>query len=154
MNASTKDFSGKAFPNAPKWQSNVDAQYDIPIGEWVAFVGANMNYQSKTRGFFVDRCNEGAGAIDPIKGIPVTCTDGFLASNPQNYGDCEPDIIARAILDVRPGIEHGPWRVWAWGRNVTNKWYWNQSQHVNDVLLRYTAMPVTYGITVSYRYGQ
>ena len=84
LNASTKDFSGEPFPNVPKWQFNLDTQYEIPLGEWTAFIGANLNYQSATRGFFYDRCNEGPGAIDPIKGIPVTCTDTFLAANPQN----------------------------------------------------------------------
>lgn len=156
LNASTKDFSGEPFPNAPKWTVNLDTQYEFPIGEWTAFIGANVNYQSKTRGFFYDRCNEGPGAIDPVKGIPVSCTDTFLAANPQNTnanGERFMDIIARALLDVRVGVENGPWRVFFWGRNVTNKWYWNQSQHVNDVLLRYTGMPATYGITVSYKYG-
>lgn len=152
-NASTKNFAGQPFPNVPKWQANVDAQYEMPIGEWIAFVGANLNYQGATHGFFVDRCNEGVGAIDPIKGIPVSCTDTFLAANPQNYGERRLDIIARALLDVRAGVERGPWRAYFWGRNVTNKWYWNHSAHVNDVLLRFTGQPVTYGVTVSYDYG-
>ena len=39
----------------------------------------------------------------------------------------------------------------AWGRNVTDKYYWNQAQHVNDVLVRFTGMPATYGVTLSYR---
>jgi outer membrane receptor protein involved in Fe transport len=157
LNGSTKDFSGEPFPNAPKWQFNLDTQYEFPIGEWTAFIGANLNYQSKTRGFFYDRCNEPPGAIDPIRNIPVTCTDTFLNSNPQNTnanGERFLDIVARALLDVRAGVERGPWRVYFWGRNVTNTWYWNQSQHVNDVLLRFTGMPVTYGITVSYKFNQ
>ena len=51
------------------------------------------------------------------------------------------------------GVESqdGRWRVWAWGRNVTGKHYWNQVQHVNDVLLRYTGMPSMYGISLSLR---
>jgi len=157
FNASTKDFSGEPFPNAPEWLFNLDTQYEYPIGEWIAFIGANLNYQSATRGFFYDRCNEGPGAIDPIKGIPVTCTDDFLAQNPQNTnskGERYMDIIDRTLLDLRAGVEKGPWRAYFWGRNVTNKWYWNQSQHVNDVLLRYTGMPATYGFTVSYKFGQ
>jgi outer membrane receptor protein involved in Fe transport len=144
LNASTKDFSGQHFPNVPMWQVNFDAQYDIPIGEYLAFVGLNVNYQSETNGFFVDECDEGPS---------VSCTDDFLQANPQNYGDRTLEINARALLDLRAGIEKGNWRFWFWGRNVTDKWYWNQAQHVNDVLLRYTGMPVTYGATLSYRYG-
>jgi outer membrane receptor protein involved in Fe transport len=142
-NAGTKDFSGEPFPNVPKWQANVDAQYEFPIGEFNLFVGANLNYQSETKGFFYDRCQEPA----------VDCTDDFLANNPQNYGDRKLTIIDRALLDVRAGFDRGPWRAYFWGRNVTNKYYWNQAQHVNDVLLRFAGMPATYGITVSYKFG-
>lgn len=153
-NASTKDFSGEPFPNAPKWQTNIDAQYELPIGDWTAFVGANLNYQSATKGFFYDRCNEGANAVDPVTGFLVSCTKTFLANTPGTYGNSDLVINARALLDVRAGVERGPWRAWFWGRNVTNKYYWNQAQHVNDVLLRYAGMPVTYGLTVSYKFGQ
>ncbi len=153
-NVSTKDFSGEPFPNAPKWQVNLDTQYEWSLGaEWIAFVGTNVNYQSATRGFFYDRCDEEQGAIDPVSGFPVTCTKTYLASIPEARGDSDLVINARALLDVRAGVERDAWRVWFWGRNVTNKHYWNQAQHVNDVLLRFTGMPVTYGITVSYRYG-
>ena len=40
----------------------------------------------------------------------------------------------------------------AWVRNATDKHYWTSSLHVNDVLLRYTGMPRTYGLTVTYRW--
>ncbi len=143
-NASTKDFSGEPFPNAPEWQFNVDTQYEWNMGEWLAFIGGNLNYQSETKGFFFDRCNEGP---------TVTCTKDFLDNNPQNYGNSELIVPARALLDLRAGAERGPIRAWLWGRNVTDEHYWNQAQHVNDVLLRYTGMPATYGFTVSYRYG-
>jgi hypothetical protein len=43
--------------------------------------------------------------------------------------------------------------VWAWGRNVTDEHYWNQMQHVNDVLLRFAGMPPTYGVSVSMDFG-
>jgi outer membrane receptor protein involved in Fe transport len=155
-NGSTKDFSGEAFPNVPDWQFNLDTQYEFSIGDWIAFVGANVNYQAETKGFFYDRCNEGAGAVDPVTGLLVTCTKTYISSIPaasRNSSDATDLIInARALLDVRAGIERGPWRVWAWGRNITNKHYWNAASHVNDVLLRYTGMPATYGLTVSYRY--
>ena len=145
LNGSSKSFSGEPFPNAPQWQVNFDAQYEVPIGDWTAFVGTNVNYQSATRGFFYDRCNEGPS---------VTCTDTFLNANPQNYGDRKLNIIARALLDVRAGVERGPWRMWFWGRNVTDKYYWNNVAHVNDVLLKISGQPATYGITVSYDYGK
>ena len=155
-NGSTKDFAGEAFPNVPDWQTNIDAQYEWPMGEFLAFVGANLNYQAETKGFFHDRCNE--TGIDPVTGLAVTCTKTYINSIPaasRNSPNATDLIInSRALLDLRAGVETGPWRVWLWGRNVTGKHYWNAASHVNDVLLRYTGMPTTYGITVSYKFAQ
>ncbi len=153
-NNSTKAFAGEPFPNAPKWQSNVALQYQWTLrGDMQAFVGGNYNYQSSTKGFFYDRCNEPPGSIDPVTGFPVTCTKTFFASNPVAYGDTDLEIPSRGLLDLWAGVQTGSWRIYAWGRNVTDDYYWNQVQHVNDVLLRYAGMPVTYGLTVSYRSG-
>ncbi|HEU4430584.1 MAG TPA: TonB-dependent receptor [Myxococcota bacterium] len=153
-NGATKDFAGEPFPNAPDWQVNVDTQYEWPIGDWSAFVGANVNYQAETRGFFYDRCNE--TGIDSVTGRPITCTKDYIGSIPaaSRNGPNATDLVinARALLDVRAGVQRGAWRAWAWGRNITDKHYWTASSHVNDVLLRYTGMPATYGVTVSYEY--
>ena len=72
---------------------------------------------------------------------------------PVTHGDTDLPINERALLDLRAGIEFDNWRIWAWGLNVTDKHYWNQVAHVNDVLLRFTGMPATYGLSVSYRTG-
>jgi len=155
LNNSTKDFVGEPFPNAPKWQSNIGVQYEWQVrSDMTAFVGGNYNYQSATKGFSYDRCAEPAGAIDPVSGNVVTCTKDFLGANPDFYGDTDLAIPSRGLLDLWAGVQTGPWRIWAWGRNVTDDYYWNQVQHVNDVLLRYAGMPVTYGISVSHRSGE
>ena len=141
VNGGTKDFSGEPFPNAPKTQGNLDVQYEWKAyGEWTAFVGGNVNYQSDTTGFFFDRCKE--------VGKPCTKRD-----YPGLAGDSDLKINERALLDLRAGIEGGPWRATAFVRNATNKYYWNQNQHVNDVLVKFTGMPRTYGITLAYRSG-
>lgn len=64
-------------------------------------------------------------------------------------------INERALLDARLGVESADGRrwLWAWGRNITDEHYWNQTQHVNDVLLRFTGMPRTYGVSLSVRTG-
>jgi hypothetical protein len=43
-------------------------------------------------------------------------------------------------------------RVQAWGRNVTDKYYWRGVAHHIDTITRYTGMPATYGFLFSYRY--
>lgn len=140
-NPDSKDFSGQAFPNAPKVTGNLDVQYEWTLQNgWLAFVGANANYQDETTGFFYDRCQE--------EGVSCTRTDlqGLV-------GDSKLTIKERTLVDLRAGLEYGNWRVWAWGRNVTDEYYWNQAQHVNDVLIRFTGMPATYGLSVSLRTG-
>lgn len=142
FNAAPKDFSGQEFPNAPTNTANIDVQYEWGLGNgWIAFVGANANYQDETNAFFYDTCR------DPNE----TCTGDI----PTLVGDWKLEINSRTLVDVRAGLESdsGGWRVWAWGRNITDEHYWNQMQHVNDVLLRFTGMPKTYGVTVSVDFG-
>jgi outer membrane receptor protein involved in Fe transport len=66
-------------------------------------------------------------------------------------GFSELKVPSYTLLDLRAGVEKGPWRAQVWGRNITDKWYWTSAYHVNDVFVRYTGMPATYGVTLSYR---
>lgn len=122
-------LTGEAFPTAPKWQANIDAQYQWPIGNGMtAFVGTNVNYQGGTDGAFYN---------------PAV----FPANNAQ-----PPHILyikPHTLVDLRLGVEHGSWRVQLWGHNIFNKYYWTSAAHVNDVLVRYAGMPATFGMTVS-----
>jgi outer membrane receptor protein involved in Fe transport len=36
--------------------------------------------------------------------------------------------------------------------NVTNKYYWTNADHIADTSVRFTGMPATYGLSISYRY--
>jgi iron complex outermembrane recepter protein len=55
------------------------------------------------------------------------------------------------LVDVRGGVERGALRLELWGRNVLDRYYYITQLHVNDVYARYTGMPATYGLTLSYR---
>ena len=107
------------------------------------FVGANVNYQDETNGFFVDECKE--------TGISCTAT-AFADEVP--LGDTDLEINSRTLVDVRVGVEFGQWRIFGFGRNVTNEHYWDNASHVNDALLRFTGLPETYGVSVTYLTGQ
>jgi iron complex outermembrane receptor protein len=53
--AQIQNFTGEAFPLAPEWQADIDAQYEWPLHNDVkAFVGANINYQGATNSSFGD----------------------------------------------------------------------------------------------------
>ena len=137
-NSGTKDFSGQDFPQAPELQANLAISYSWQVMDgWTAFVGTNVNYQEDTYSFFVDECKE-AGA---------TCT---RESAGEISGDTTLPVPERTLVDVRAGIENNNWRIWLWGRNVTDEYYWTRHSKVNDAILKLPAMPRTYGITASY----
>ena len=151
-NANPKDFSGQKFPNAPEWQANMDVQYEWAFGDgWIAFVGLTANYQDETTGFFVDECKDPALPCTREKSS-TTCTGACSEAVPNFEGNTDLIINERLLVDLRGGVENDAWRVWGWVRNATDKYYWNQVAHVNDVLLRYTGMPRTYGVSFSYRF--
>jgi iron complex outermembrane receptor protein len=127
--AQLADFGGEPFPAAPKWHADADVEYTWPIAEGMnAFAGANVTYQSFTRSFFYNR-------------EPTSIQPPSVLNLPE-----------RALLDLRAGVDADAWRVQAWVRNATNKYYWVNAVHVNDVLLRYAGMPRTYGVTFTYRF--
>src|SRR3546814_2461553 len=59
-----------------------------------------------------------------------------------------------SLFDVRAGFESedGVWRVQAYGRNITNKWYWVNVGVETDAIHRAPGMGATYGLGLSYRY--
>ncbi len=121
------DFGGQRFPKAPELTGNVDAQYEWSIGRYRAYIGANLNYQSSTQSFLVDR----QSAIVPPNTLKLP---GY------------------ALLDLRAGVESGPWSLQVWGRNVTNKFYLTNAYAFVEILTRYTGMPATFGVTLSWKH--
>jgi outer membrane receptor protein involved in Fe transport len=126
------DLTGESFPADPKWQGSLDAQYEWAVRDsWNAFVGGDWTVRSSTNGFFYNRAPFPAQNAQPPRVL-----------NMPGYG----------LVDLRAGIENDEWRVQLWGRNVFNKYYWTSASHVNDVLYRYTGMPATYGVTLTWRF--
>ena len=60
----------------------------------------------------------------------------------------------RALLDLRAGVERdgGSWRIEAFGRNVTNRYYWINVSRQIDTVVRLSALPATYGVRATFRY--
>lgn len=143
-NGNSKNFSGQPFPNSPEWLGNLDIEYSWQLSNGATmFVGANLNYQDETNGFFVDECKE----------VGISCTATAFADEVP-LGDTDLEINSRTLLDIRVGVEFGQWRIFGFGRNVTDEHYWDNASHVNDALLRFTGLPETYGVSVTYLTGQ
>ena len=116
-------FVGERFPYTPEWQATVDAEYRFPVASGLqAYVGGTVTYRS---------------------------------SSYSNFGENEAFILEeRNLIDLRAGVEaeNGAWRVQVFGRNVTDEVYSIQTSRLTDTVLRYTGMPVTYGVQLSVRH--
>ena len=116
------DVQGSSFPNTPKLNFLTDTEYRFPlVDDWQAFVGGNATYRS--------------GSVST-----------FAAPS-------EFDIPSYTLLDARAGVQRtdGKLRVWLWGKNITDRYYWTHVDHVLDTVTRITGMPATYGISASWR---
>ena len=135
------NFAGTSIPFTPKWQFVASADYDLPVsGNIRPFVGATLTERTGTSSI--------VGAATGAVVVP-----GYRSSVPiaDTY-----NLPGYALLDLRAGIEaaDGSWRLMLWGKNVTNKFYLQNVTSVNDVAVRYTGMPATYGITFSRTFGK
>lgn len=86
--------------------------------------------------------------------------DMFIGGN-VNYASetnakiSQPDrfrLNERALIDVRAGIDFGDTRLSIWGRNITNQRYVTNATRQNDADIRYLGAPVTYGLTLNYKF--
>lgn len=115
------DYSGSALPLSPNWHIIADVSYEWSVSSALsAFVGANVLHNSETNS-----------------------TLGDPASS---------RITAFTTLDIRAGLvaPDGRWRAFAWGRNVTDEYYWTNQFVTQDVITRYAAKPATWGVSVVY----
>lgn len=122
------DFQGSKFPFAPKWSVVGNAQYDFPINDNLkGFVGGAVLYNSKTAASI----GEGTAFEDPRFAIK-----------------------AYTLVDLRAGLTtpDEKWKFSVWGRNIFNKYYWTSVNQSQDVVVRFTGRPATYGVSISYRY--
>jgi iron complex outermembrane recepter protein len=114
--------SGTPFPFSPKWQSITNIDYAFPLApNMKGFVGGTLTYNSGTFA--------GVGALDLMR------IDSFT------------------LLDLRAGVElgSGRYRIWAWGKNVTNEYYWNNVFANGNAISRFIGEPGTYGVSLSAR---
>jgi outer membrane receptor protein involved in Fe transport len=118
------DQSGTPFPFSPEWQAIASADYEFPLSLALkGFVGASLVYKDATFA--------GVGALDLFR------------------------IDSTALLDLRAGVEFdsGRYRIWAWGKNVTDEYYWTNVFANGNAVARFVGQPMTYGISLTARFG-
>jgi outer membrane receptor protein involved in Fe transport len=115
--------AGTSFPFTPKWQSITNIDYAFPLSPSMnGFVGGSLTYNSNTFA--------GVGALDLMR------IDSFT------------------LLDLRAGLDfsNGHYRIWVWGKNVTDEYYWSNVFANGDAIARFVGQPATYGISLSARF--
>ena len=118
-----RDFAGDEVPYSPKFSGNLIGDYRWGLsGTLDATVGTTVTYRSKSYAIV------GPTPVDVIN--PYT------------------------LLDLRAGVSthDNRYSLQVYGKNVTNKFYWNNVSHPYDAIVRYTGMPVTYGVTFGMRF--
>jgi outer membrane receptor protein involved in Fe transport len=133
------DFAGTDIPFTSKWQYVANADYNMPsIGAVRPFIGASLTGRSRA----ISIVGGASGALpQPGYRSKVSLADTY-------------ELPRYALLDLRAGVEaeDGSWRVMVWGKNVTNKYYWQNVVTSYDVVTRYAGQPATYGVTFSHMF--
>lgn len=118
-----RDFAGQQFNLSPKWFANADAVYSWRVGHGLeAEVATGLTYRS--------------------------ATSAVIGSTSTAF-----DIKSYVLVDASVGLRSAAngWRVKLWGKNIFNRYYWNNvSYGGGDTIARVAAMPATYGVTLGY----
>lgn len=109
---------GDRLPFAPNLSATVDAEYAVPLGGYVGFIGGSAQIESGT---FADL------AQSPEVRIP-------------GYPLFDLRVGARSTA--------GNWRASLWVHNLSNHYYWTNIISAGDVRLKPTGLPRTFGLTV------
>lgn len=126
-----RNFEGQDFPYAPALTVIGDINYEFAVASDAnAYMGASVTYNSET-------------------------TSALSNTNTQFVGeDARYKIKEYAIVDVRAGVKFhdDKIRVGGFVRNLTNTFYWTNVQDNLASISRFTGMPRTYGVQLSWRY--
>ncbi|MFT5887334.1 MAG: iron complex outermembrane receptor protein [Zhongshania sp.] len=116
------DFSGKPFNYSPRLEYTLLIDYVFPVSDrYEVSLGLDYSYTSET--------------------------NASLEQDERFFID---DF---ALINARVGFAptDGPWKVLLWSRNLGDEYYYNNVTNQLDTIGRYTGMPVTYGLTLSWQ---
>ncbi|MEX1667920.1 TonB-dependent receptor [Zhongshania guokunii] len=116
------DFTGKPFNYSPRWEYTLLVDYVLPVFErYELSLGIDYSYSGETN-------------------ASLEQDERFFIDD---YG----------LLNARIGFAPtaGPWQLMLWSRNLSDEYYYNNVTNQLDTIGRYTGMPATYGITLSWQ---
>jgi outer membrane receptor protein involved in Fe transport len=133
------DLAGNNLPFAPELSYNIDAEYR---GEFAnggtPFIGISVTGQS------TEDTTIGGSSFTLVPGPLVRIEPGLIypyTTNPYS------------TVDLRVGYEApgSPWRVMLFGKNIFNKYYWN-NVNATETIVRFAGAPATYGVTFGFKF--
>lgn len=130
------NFAGADIPYTPKFQLAASVDYTWRIGIVTPFIGASVSMRSSSLA--------NIGGDTGFVPLPSFRSSVPLGSTFR--------IPGYALLDLRAGVEAGPWRISVFGKNVTDKFYATNIYTQYDTIDRLTGMPATYGITIARKF--
>jgi outer membrane receptor protein involved in Fe transport len=119
----TGSFAGSAMPYTPKWNLAASTSYEHPVtDQWSGFAAAQVTF---------------TGDMTAAIGSPALY-----------------NMPAYTLVNLQAGVktQDDRLRVYLWGKNITNRFYVNNVVELEDDVIRYTGMPITYGISVGYSF--
>ena len=128
------DFSGTPIPFTPEYQFRISPEFTFQVGSGAkANIGASLSYRSR--------------AITVVGGLT-----NYPGASPA--GKPLSGIPAYALLDAHAGVtfDDGRMTVSVFGKNLTNKYYWDNVVTSSDTLARTAGRPITYGLSLAYKY--
>jgi hypothetical protein len=137
------NFAGDSLPFAPKWTLTLNGDYVLPIhfSDGETFLGATANYRDTEDAYI------GASRIP----LPASVDGHATTRSEYQY----PFVIpSYTTVDIRAGYrtQGDRFNVTLWGKNVFDRYIVNNAVSYNDIIVRETGMPVTYGVSFGYKF--
>jgi iron complex outermembrane recepter protein len=136
-----ENFAGESLPFTPLWSGRLDAEYrfHVPYANGAPFVGMTVGGQTSSTAV------PGGNHIQ----IPVTPDNRVYPGDTYPY-----ELNPYATVDARVGYaaQSDTWKVWLWGKNILDKYYWTNVVTSNDATARFAGYPATYGITFAMKF--
>lgn len=133
----TQSFAGSPLPYTPKWSGSVNLDYKFETANGgTPFVGMTVNA----------RTSQDSGIGADVTTFPV----GPRFRSAPGLSATPYVIPGYATLDARIGYEagDGAWKIFLWGKNITNKYYVTAISNTSDQSVYYAGLPATYGVTL------
>lgn len=128
----TASFKGVRLPFAPKFQYTIRVDYDAPITSNLnIFAGAGANGQTSS-----------------ISSLALPGAASFAV--PTSLYKINSRTLVNATIGVH--ASDNAWRLALWGKNIFNKYYWNNDILSYDTVVRYTGRPAEYGVSASFNF--